>query len=170
MRAASPEPPDYVDEMMAVLVGRGADRAAEAKALAYRIRRLAHRLETEIKRELAPLGIELWELELLACLIRTEPDHRLSAGQLVTDLQLTSGAITNRVRQLEQKGWVTRDFDPTDRRSVLITLTPAGEKRAMEVFAVKTDTEHAALSALSPATQRRINNDLRTVLLALENL
>jgi DNA-binding MarR family transcriptional regulator len=166
--AKSSEKRDYVDNLIEVVVGHGADRAVEAKALAYRLRRLAHRLETEIKRELAPYGIELWELELLACLIRTEPEHRLSAGQLLNQLQLTSGAITNRVRQLQDKGWVTRDFDPHDRRSVLVSLTPSGEKRAMEVFAVKTDTEHSLLSALPPATQHRMNNDLRTVLLTLE--
>ncbi|WP_216901524.1 MarR family winged helix-turn-helix transcriptional regulator [Nocardia alni] len=166
--ASSPERHDYVDGMMVVAVEDGDDRALQAKALAYRLRRLAHRLETDIKRELAPHGVELWELELLACLIRAEPGHRLSAGQLVTQLQLTTGAVTNRVRQLEEKGWVTRDFDPADRRSVLVALTPAGEKRAMEVFAVKTDTECRLLSVLSAATQRRINDDLRKVLLNLE--
>src|SRR5690242_20032294 len=85
---------------------------AASKAVAYRVRRLAHRLDTDLKREIAPYGIELWELELLACLLRAEPDHRLSAGTLLTQLQLTSGAITNRVRRLELNGWVTRDLDP----------------------------------------------------------
>jgi DNA-binding MarR family transcriptional regulator len=163
---------DFVDTMIEVIGrwhGSWQDpEIAESKALAYRVRRLAHRLDTDLKRELAPYGIELWELELLACLLRAEPDHRLSAGTLLTQLQLTSGAITNRVRRLELNGWVTRDLDPDDRRSVLVTLTPAGKKRALEVFSAKTDTWHAPLSALSPADQRRLNDDLRTVLLALE--
>src|SRR5712672_1859834 len=113
---------DFVDTMTEVIGrwhGSWQDpEIAESKALAYRVRRLAHRLETDLKRELAPHGIELWELELLACLLR--------AGTLLTQLQLTSGAITNRVRRLELNGWVTRDLDPDDRRSVLVTLTPAG--------------------------------------------
>jgi DNA-binding MarR family transcriptional regulator len=163
---------DFVDTMTEVIGrwhGSWQDpEMAESKALAYRVRRLAHRLETDLKRELAPYGIELWELELLACLLRAEPDHRLSAGTLLTQLQLTSGAITNRVRRLELNGWVTRDLDPDDRRSVLVTLTPAGKKRALEVFSAKTDTWHALLSVLSPADQRRLNDGLRTVLLALE--
>jgi DNA-binding MarR family transcriptional regulator len=163
---------DFVDTIIEVIGrwhGSWQDpEIAESKALAYRVRRLAHRLETDLKRELAPHGIELWELELLACLLRAEPDHRLSAGTLLTQLQLTSGAITNRVRRLELNGWVTRDLDPDDRRSVLVTLTPAGKKRALEVFSAKTDTWYALLSALSPADQRRLNDDLRTVLLALE--
>jgi DNA-binding MarR family transcriptional regulator len=160
--------PDYVDRMAEVFADRHEPDVTLAKELAYRVRRLAHRLETEIKRELAPHGIELWELELLACLIRTTPEHQLSAGALMTQLQLTSGAITNRITRLERNGWVTRDFDPLDRRSVLVTLTPAGEERAMDVFAVKTEAERALLSALSPAAQRRMNDELRTVLVALE--
>ncbi|MBC3841332.1 MarR family transcriptional regulator [Streptacidiphilus sp. 4-A2] len=112
--------------------------------------------------------MELWELELLGCLIRTEPDHRLSAGQLMTQLQLTSGAITNRVAGLERNGLVTREVDPKDRRSVLVTLTPAGARRAHEVFATKTSTEYALLAPLSPAAQRRINNELRALLISLE--
>jgi DNA-binding MarR family transcriptional regulator len=161
---------DYVDR----LVGRGViaqthdPDVVEAKALAYRLRRLAHRLETDIKRELAPHGIELWELELLACLIRAEPDHRLSAGRLMAQLQLTSGAITNRVSRLERAGLLTRDLDPNDRRSVLVTLTPAGRARAHEVFAVKTDAEVSVLSPIPPAARRRINDELRAVLISLE--
>src|SRR4029077_2820102 len=42
------------------------------------------------------------------------------------------------------------------------------KKRALQVFSTKTDTWHAHLSVLSPADQRRLNDDLRTVLLALE--
>ncbi|WP_236795580.1 MarR family winged helix-turn-helix transcriptional regulator [Amycolatopsis sp. GM8] len=160
---------DYVDRLTEVVADRHDPEVMQAKALAYRVRRLAHRLETEIKRELAPHGIELWELEMLACLKRTEPEHRLSAGQLMTELQLSSGAVTNRVTRLERNGWVTRDFDPGDRRSVLVTLTPAGEKRALEVFAFKTDAEYALLSALGPAAQRRLNDELRKVLLSAED-
>jgi DNA-binding MarR family transcriptional regulator len=161
---------DYVDKMIEVIAAHdGSDPdVVRAKALAYRVRRLAHRLETEIKRELTPHGVELWELELLACLIRTEPEHRLSAGALMAQLQLTSGAITNRVSRMESSGWVSRELDPDDRRSVLVSLTPAGQRRAMEVFGVKTEAENALLSALSPAAQRRLNDDLRTVLIALE--
>lgn len=166
--ATRPKHQDYVDGMIEVIADRHEPDVALAKALAYRARRLAHRLETEIKRELAPHGIELWELELLACLIRTEPEHRLSAGALMTQLQLTSGAVTNRVSKMERNGWVARDFDPDDRRSVLVTLTPAGEQRAMEVFDVKSETELTLLSSLGPASQQRLNDDLRTLLVALE--
>jgi DNA-binding MarR family transcriptional regulator len=86
----------------------------------------------------------------------------------MAQLQLTSGAITNRVAGLERSGCVSRDVDPNDRRSVLVTLTPAGRDRAHHAFAIKTETEVSLLSAISPAGQRRINDDLRAVLISLE--
>jgi DNA-binding MarR family transcriptional regulator len=159
---------DFVDEMSTVLAQSHEPDVLQAKALAYRLRRLAHRLETEIKRELAPHDIELWELELLACLIRAEPTHQLTAGRLMAQLQLTSGAVTNRVSQLESKGLVTRELAPTDRRSVLVTLTEAGRERAMHVFGVKTRAEHTLLGALSTDQQRAVNDALRTLLISLE--
>ncbi|WP_194909444.1 MarR family winged helix-turn-helix transcriptional regulator [Catenulispora rubra] len=168
MDQGSAEQQDYVDRLIEAITYAHEPEVIGAKALAYRLRRLAHRLETDIKRELAPHGIELWELELLACLIRSGPDHRLSAGQLMAQLQLTSGAITNRVARLEGNGWLTRELDPNDRRSVLVTLTPAGHERAVEVFAIKTDAEFSLLSSIPADAQRRINDDLRTVLIALE--
>ncbi|MFI9275681.1 MarR family winged helix-turn-helix transcriptional regulator [Kitasatospora sp. NPDC052896] len=158
---------DHVDDMVEVLAGAFDPELLEAKALAYRLRRISHWLETEIKRELAPHEIELWELELLACLIRA-PHQRLTAGELARQMQLTSGAVSNRVGRLEAKGWVLRDFALHDRRSVTVTLTEEGRSRALRVFATKTETELRLLSALPPERRRRVNDDLRTVLSDLE--
>ncbi|MCX4550286.1 MarR family transcriptional regulator [Streptomyces sp. NBC_01387] len=159
---------DGIDRLISTLAQTHDPALLEAKALAYRLRRVAHRLETELKRELAPHGIELWELELLACLLRA-PQRQLTAGALATEMQLTSGAVSNRVGRLEAKGWLVRDFAPHDRRSVTVTLTAEGAARAEEVFATKTETELRLLSALSAERQHRLNNDLRTVLLALKD-
>ena len=159
---------DYVDHMAEVLSDVVAPDRLEAKSLAYRLRRITHWLETELKRELGRHGIELWELELLACL-RRAPGRQLTAGELTGHMQLTSGAVTNRVSRLEAKGLVTRDFAPGDRRSVLVTLTAAGDARAQEVFATKTEAELRLLAPLSTEAQRKVNAELRAVLLALES-
>ena len=158
---------DYVDSIIDVVADYHAQDVLRAKALAYRLRRVAHQLETGIKRDLAPHSIELWELELLACLVRA-PQQRLSAGALMTQMQLTSGAVTNRITRLEDKGWVARDFDRADRRSVLVTLTEEGRRRATHVFRTKTDAEIALLGSLSPAEQDRMNTSLRALLISLE--
>ena len=55
-----------------------------------------------------------------------------------------------------------------NRRSVLVTLTAAGAERAHDVFGTKTNTEYALLSTLPRASQRRINDELRALLISLE--
>ena len=158
---------DYVDSMINVIADACDEDALRAKALAYRLRRVAHHLEIHIKRDLARYSIDLWELELLACLKRA-PGHQLSAGALMTQMQLTSGAVTNRIKRVEDKGWVTRDVDLSDRRSVLVTLTEEGNCRADHVFAAKTDAEITLLSALTSDRQDQLNDALRTLLISLE--
>lgn len=47
---------------------------------------------------------------------------------LARELRLDSSTVTRQVSALESGGFVTRQIDPSDRRSWLIDLTPAGRK------------------------------------------
>jgi DNA-binding MarR family transcriptional regulator len=140
---------------------------ALTKATTIRIRRVANHLEREMRRELAPSDVEMWEFDVLLTLRRV-PGHQLSAGALTQACQVTSGAISNRLSRLEQRGWITRDIDPRDRRHVLVTLTPAGVDRAQQLIATKTVAEQRLFSRLDRATLERMSNDLRTLLVAVE--
>ena len=60
-----------------------------------------------------------------------------------------------------------RDVDPEDRRHVLVSLTPAGLARADALLASKAQAELAVLGRLDLEAQERLNNDLRTLLIAL---
>lgn len=160
---------DRVDGLMDFLQREDPASATSAKALAYRLRRASHYIDREIRRELAPLGIELWELELLAALRRAGgPPYRLTSGALLEETQLTSGAITKRVAHLERKGWVCREIDPEDRRQILVILTDEGLRRARKVFGVMSKTEESLLDGLGEKALGRMNDDLRELLLMLE--
>ena len=160
---------DRVDGLISFLRGEDPANATQAKALAYRLRRASHFVDREIRRELAPLGIELWELEILAALRRSGgPPYRLTSGALLEEAQLTSGAITKRVARLETKGWVRREMDPEDRRQILVVLTDEGLERAGSVFGVMSRTEDLLLEELGGDALKRMNDDLRGLLLMLE--
>jgi DNA-binding MarR family transcriptional regulator len=137
------------------------------KTLAIRLLRAAHHLERELRRELAAHDTEWWEFEVLLSLRRSEGYSR-SVGALVKEAQVTSGAMTNRVAQLEQRGWVRRDFDPSDRRQVIVSLTDEGVRRAHELLATKTETEQRLFGAVDRDTIARMSTDMRTLLVALE--
>lgn len=158
---------DRADVLVDLLEQDGAEADAATKKLSIRLRRLANHVERELRRELAAKGIEVWELEVLLSL-RRAPGQRLSAGALLRGSQVTAGAITNRVTRLEGNGWVRRDVDPADRRQVLVTLTTAGQRRADEIMAIRTTTEERLLGRAGPDAIRRMGEDLRDLLLAIE--
>jgi DNA-binding MarR family transcriptional regulator len=68
------------------------------------------------------------------CVSRTEVGvlRTLRAGprritELAAEERVTQPAITLLVNRLEERGWVQRVPDPSDRRAVLVSLTPDGE-------------------------------------------
>lgn len=144
-------------------------RATSSKALVQRLRRASHYVDRELRRELAPHGIELWELEILAALYRAEePPHRLTSGALLKEAQLTSGAITKRVAHMERKGWVLREIHPEDRRRIFVILTDEGIERAKKVFGIMSKREEVLLGKLGDEALNRMNDDLRELLMMLE--
>jgi DNA-binding MarR family transcriptional regulator len=138
------------------------------KAVTERLRRASHHIDTEIRRRLAPHGIELWEFELLTALRRTVPEHRLTMGELADDAQLTSGAITNRVTRMERQGWVRREIGADDRRQIVVSLTDAGLERCGEVVDVYTDAQRAIFADVDQGHQQGLADALRELLLVFE--
>ena len=64
------------------------------------------------------------EVGVLRCL-RPRP-RRIT--ELAAEERVTQPAITLLVNRLAERGWVERTTDPSDRRAVLVALTPAGEE------------------------------------------
>lgn len=75
---------------------------------------------------------------------------------LAEKLNVTTSRIANTLKPLERKGYVRRDVNPDDRRSVIVTITPEGrafgEERYREAIA---GTEHQ-LSVLSASERERL--------------
>ncbi len=159
-------PTDRIDEVVDFWRRENPDVDVTTKCLTMRLRRAAHLVERAMRRELAKLGLEQWEVDMLLALRRA--DGRSSAGTLMRQAQITSGAITNRLGRLEGHGWIRRDVDPADRRQVLVSLTADGAKRADEVIAAKNDAEQRLYGDVPRATIERLNRDLRTLLAAVE--
>jgi DNA-binding MarR family transcriptional regulator len=159
--------PDQVDLVVAHWQTEDPDIDVAAKTAALRLRRAANHLQRELRRELLPLEMEMWEFEMLLALRRV-PGQQLSAGALLRLCQVTSGAISNRLARLENRGWVRRDIDPRDRRQVLVTLTEDGVARAYQLLNSKTRAEQRLFSGIERSTLERLTADLRTLLVSLE--
>jgi DNA-binding MarR family transcriptional regulator len=87
----------------------------------------------------------------------------LTSTQLASLLGLSSGGVTALVHRLERAGCVRRAPNPRDRRSTLLQLTPAIERRAGEALAPLVAELDALIDGLGAADRRRIDSFLASV-------
>jgi DNA-binding MarR family transcriptional regulator len=66
-------------------------------------------------------GLSITDSKTISALMQEGP---MTAGQLAQRLSLTTGAITNVIDRLEQRGIVHRVADPKDRRKVVVHTDP----------------------------------------------
>jgi DNA-binding MarR family transcriptional regulator len=131
-----------------------------------RVSRLSRLVDRRLAENFARHGIENWMYDVLATLRRSGEPYELTAGELVRQTMVTTGAITNRIDRLEERGLVER-ARADDRRKVIVRLTPAGRALVDDVVGGHLDTEREILVALSPRRQQDLARLLRTVLLGL---
>jgi DNA-binding MarR family transcriptional regulator len=155
---------DSVDRLLEQWRVERPDIDAAPMALVARITRTGRMLERELRDNFARYDLQPWEFDIIATLRRSGPPYRLTAGALVDASMVTSGAITNRIDRLVARGLVSRETDPANRRSVLITLTDAGRQLVDEAVVGHVDREAELLGILSPREQKHLSDLLRKLL------
>lgn len=58
----------------------------------------------------------------------------LRIQDLIDKMLATSGNMTVVIKNMERDGWISRSCDPNDRRSFLVSLTPAGREKIEAVL------------------------------------
>ena len=79
---------------------------------------------------LAPFGLTFARFEVLM-LLRFARAGKLPLGKVGQRLQVHPASVTNAIDRLERDGLVARQAHPTDRRTTLATLTPAGRRKSL---------------------------------------
>ena len=129
-----------------------------------RISRLAHHLDRLRGNAFSAHGLEAWEFDVLAALRRAGSPYRLSPGQLLRETLVTSGTMTNRVDRLVERGLVTRQDHPNDRRGVLVELTDTGRNVVDAALAELMAAERQIMAALAVADHDQLTRSLRSLL------
>jgi DNA-binding MarR family transcriptional regulator len=75
-------------------------------------------------------GLALGDYLVLA-VIRRSPDGVCAPSTVCEVLRRASGGMTLTLDRLESAGWLSRAPDPSDRRRVLLRLTPSGHRLAV---------------------------------------
>jgi DNA-binding MarR family transcriptional regulator len=157
-----------VDNVIAQWADERPDLDTRPFAIVGRIGRAGHLLDAAVEAKLGQHGLSRWSWDVLAALRRSGPPYRLTPSALYRSLMRTSGAVSNRLKRLEQQRLVRRVPDPADGRGVLVELTPAGKRLVDSVIAEHLENERRLVAGLSRAEQRELGNLLRKLLLTLE--
>jgi DNA-binding MarR family transcriptional regulator len=88
----------------------------------------------------------------------------LEAHAFADEVGISRPTATGVLRTLEGRGWVARRRDPSDGRSVLVSLTEQGLAKIVELFPRFNAEESALVASLTVAEQDRLAVVLRTLL------
>src|SRR5436305_7946794 len=143
-------------------------REPEVEGIVDRIGGLHRRFRRAMDEALAEFRLDWVEYKLLGLLSREGEVYRSSPGRLARLMELSSGAITNRLDRLEEAGLLRRLPDPDDRRGILVELTADGKRVYEETVGVQGRKEAFFASALSKAEQKQLNGLLRKLMLEFE--
>ena len=75
-------------------------------------------------------------------ILHRNADHPLTVGEIATGLHVSSTNISRRLDGLQKDGWIRREPNPADARSIYVRLTDEGRRQADEIM---------------PAIYRRLN-------------
>ncbi len=132
-----------------------------------RLHRTTRLMSRSIRSYFQAEGMEEWEFDVLATLLRAGPPHALSPKDLVSVTMVGSSALTHRVNQLVAKHYVTREVDPDNRRKLLLSLTSEGIEAVERIVEGHVANERRLLSGLDPDEQQSLNLLLRKLLISL---
>ena len=138
-------------------------------AIQGRVVRLSGHLLLKVDEWLEPLGLSWEAFSLIVTLRRSGKPYEMRPTDILRESLLTSGAITNRIDRVAEKGLVKRYPDPDDRRGYLVKLTPAGKRLADKAIARHFAGVEGALEVLSSAEQDRLAELLSKLLASLES-
>jgi DNA-binding MarR family transcriptional regulator len=117
---------DELDAMLEIWAREIPNLDPLTEGIVERIESLAKAFDRSLEETLAASGLDRRSFKVLAKLRAVGPPYQQSAGQLAARMRLSSGAMTNRLDQMEAAGWLRRLPDPNDRRGTLVEPTQAG--------------------------------------------
>jgi DNA-binding MarR family transcriptional regulator len=152
---------DHVDEIVQQWNQERPDVDVSGMTVIGRLARLEKVIRPRLDAVFAEHDLESWEFDVLATLVRNGEPNQLTPGELLKSMMITSGAMTNRIDRLEQRGFVKRTKSPADGRQVLVTLTPRGRKKLDAAFIDHAANELAIIDTLDIDQRRQLVDLLR---------
>jgi DNA-binding MarR family transcriptional regulator len=124
--------------------------------LAELVVRTSWRLRRGSAKELAPLGVTFAQARVMRVLAGSGEPMRMA--DLAASLEIVPRSVTTMIDSLEQAGLVCRAVDANDRRSVLVSPTPAGRAVLDRLHRARRDTADELFSRLTAGERAQLLN------------
>ena len=139
---------DFVDSLEEEWLAEDPTLPTDAVPVVARIVRLSYYIAEKVDRNLAKFDLTRGEFEVMAVLVRN-PNEKVTPKLLQSKILITSGGLSNRIRKLEEKNFLTRQHDEADRRNVILTATPLGRRVALKAVVSHMQIERSIIERLS---------------------
>ena len=159
---------DAVDAILQQWHRERPDLDVSPMAVIGRLGRCAALLRRELDKLFSSFGLTSWEFDVLATLRRSGEPYRLAPTTLFSTLMVTSGTMTRQLQQLEGAGWVSRIANPSDARSLLVQLTPAGLELIDRAVTAHVANEARLLAPIAATELAQLEARLSELLAVLE--
>jgi DNA-binding MarR family transcriptional regulator len=158
---------DAVDLILEQWARERPDLDCSPMGIIGRISQLQREVHLAQRATFARHGLDAPSFDVLAALRRAGPPYQLTPTALMRTALVTSGAITQRLDRLEERGLITRERSDADGRAVVVTLSDAGRTALDRALPDHLETERALLAGLSDADRELLAGLLRRFLVAL---
>jgi len=161
MDTTDAQPTDVIDDLLAAWRETRPDLDPTPLGVVGRVIVLAQHLEESVEAALGKHGLTLGQFDILATLRRNGPRGGLTPSRLLESVLLSSGGMTARLDKLEEAGLILRTPDASDRRMVVIELTPKGKRVIDAATATRFAEAKASLPPLSAGEMQTLAGLLR---------
>ena len=160
-------PRDALDRILEQWGRERPDLDCSPMGIIGRISQLQREVHLAQRATFARHGLDVPSFDVLAALRRAGPPYQLTPTALMRTALVTSGAITQRLDRLEERGLITRQRSRDDGRAVVVSLTDAGREALDAALPEHLDTERKLLEGLSDDDREQLAGLLRRFLLGL---
>jgi DNA-binding MarR family transcriptional regulator len=136
-------------------------------AVVSRLYRVMSFVDRRLAEAFSDVGLKHGEVDVLYALTAGGDDPQ-SPSRVAASLMCSTGAMTNRLDRLEKAGYLRRQHDTADRRSILLSITPTGRTALEQAVIARDAVEAEILPGLTAAERRQLTALLRTMLVAFE--
>jgi DNA-binding MarR family transcriptional regulator len=155
---------DVIDRLIDQWSTERPDLDFDAMATIARLSRFVLLGSRTIEETLQRHDLRIAEFDVLGSLRRLGSPYRATPTELTRALMLSPAGVTARLDRLERAGYVEREYDPADRRSLLVVLTQAGLDCIDAAVEDHLATEFSLLADLTHRQRLGLDGALRALL------